>query len=83
MLVYDWDGPVSKAERGFPRDFPPKQNGNWKSPVNYAEGTYHLRVQVRDQPVPQDMRLQFCVWQDGTKPAIRRRGRRTGQRRIA
>jgi hypothetical protein len=68
MIVYDWNRPVTRAERGFPRDFPPKENGNWVSPTNYAEGTYHLRVQIRKQPVAQKMRLQFCVWQDGTKP---------------
>jgi hypothetical protein len=69
LLVYDWNGPITKEHRGFPRDFPPKANGNWISPVNYAGGTFHYRVQIRKQPVPQQMQLQFCVWQDlGVRP---------------
>jgi hypothetical protein len=64
LLVYDWNKPVTKAERGFPRDFPPRENGNWVSPVNYAAGRYYYRVQIRKQPTAQQMQLQFCTWQD-------------------
>ena len=46
LLIFDWNKPVTKAHSGFPWFLPPPQNGNWKSPVNYAEGTYHIRVQV-------------------------------------
>ncbi len=63
LLVFDWNGPVTQANRGFPYDQPPIANGDWTSPVNYAEGTLYFRVQVRSQPVAQDMRIQFCFWQ--------------------
>jgi hypothetical protein len=68
LLVYDWNQPVTRNHRGFPRHFPPRANGNWRSPVNYAEGTFHYRVQIKSQPTPQRMKLQFCTWQKGTKP---------------
>lgn len=63
--IYDWNGNVTQADRGFPRNQPPKENGNWVSPVNYAGGTLYVRAQINSQPVPQDdMRLQFCFWQE-------------------
>ncbi len=64
MIVYDWNGLVAQSENGFPRNDPPTANGDWTQPVNFAEGTLHFRVQIRSQPVPQEMRLQYCVWQD-------------------
>lgn len=66
LLVIDVDRSITKSDRGFPRNDPPRSaaNGNWKTPVNYAEGTLHFRVQIRSQPRPQNMRIQFCVWQD-------------------
>jgi hypothetical protein len=68
LLVYDWNKPVQKSHRGFPRQAPPRANGNWYSPVNYAEGTFHYRVQIKRQPTAQRMKLQFCTWQTGTRP---------------
>jgi hypothetical protein len=69
LLVYDWNRPVGQELRGFPRDYPPRANGNWVSPINYAAGTFQYRVQIRRQPTPQQMKLQFCVWQDiGVRP---------------
>lgn len=67
LLVFDLNRKVTKADKGFPWFVPPPANGNWKSPVNYAEGTYHVRVQVRSQPKAQNMRIQFCIWQDNLK----------------
>lgn len=69
ILVYDINRPLTKQDRGFPRDQPPRSsaNGNWKSPVNFADGTIHYRVEIRQQPRAQTMRLQFCVWQDGLR----------------
>lgn len=66
LLVFDENRPITLNDRGFPRNDPPRSqaNGNWNSPVNYAQGTLHYRVQIRNQPQPQNMRLQFCVWQD-------------------
>jgi len=40
---------------------PPKQNGNWVSPVNYAGGTIHFRAQIVSMPQAKQMRLQFCT----------------------
>ena len=39
LVIFDWNKPVTTAQHGFPWDKPPKQNGNWVSPVNYAGGT--------------------------------------------
>lgn len=65
MVIYTWNGPVTEANRGFPWHQPPQENGNWVSPINYAQGTLYMRAQIRSQPVPQDdMRLQFCFWQE-------------------
>ncbi|MEZ4675487.1 MAG: hypothetical protein R2932_14740 [Caldilineaceae bacterium] len=66
LLVFEVNRDVVLSDRGFPRDHPPKDaaNGNWTSPINYAEGTLYYRIQIRNQPKPQDMQLQFCVWQD-------------------
>ena len=63
LLVFDWNEPATKAHHGFPWDKPPLANGNWTQPINFAEGTLYLRVEIFDQPVPQDMKLEFCVWQ--------------------
>jgi hypothetical protein len=63
LLVFDWNKPVTTAQHGFPWDKPPKQNGNWVSPINYAGGTIHFRAQVFSMPDPQQMKLQFCFWQ--------------------
>ena len=63
LLVYDWNVPVTKSHHGFPWNQPPLENSNWVTPVNFANGTLYYRVQVFSQPEPQDMRLQFCFWQ--------------------
>lgn len=64
LLVFDWNTPVTTAHRGFPWNQPPIANGNWETPINYAQGTLYFRAEIRSQPTPQsDMKLQFCVWQ--------------------
>ncbi len=66
LLVFDWNEPITKAERGFPWDNPPmaSANGNWIAPINYAEGTLYLRAEIFSIPMAQDdMRLQMCFWQ--------------------
>lgn len=65
LLVFEVNRPVTTKDRGFPRDRPPKAaaNGNWKTPVNFAQGTFYYRAQIRSQPQPKAMRLQFCIWQ--------------------
>lgn len=68
LLVFDWNAPVTTAQHGFPWDKPPLANGNWITPVNYAEGTFYLRAEVRSIPANQDdMKVQFCIWQDQSK----------------
>jgi hypothetical protein len=64
LLVYDWNQPVTTAQRGFPRRQPlDAANGDWTAPINFAEGTLYFRVEIRNQPVPQEMQPQFCFWQ--------------------
>lgn len=65
LLVFDWNEPVTKDHHGYPWDKPPmpSANGDWTQPINFAEGTLYLRVEIFDQPVPQEMKLQFCFWQ--------------------
>lgn len=66
LVVLEINRNVTKADRGFPSNLPPRPeaNGNWRTPINYAEGTMYYRVEIRRQPTPQNMRLQFCAWQD-------------------
>ena len=45
LEVFDWNGNVTEANRGFPWNQPPKENGDWTSPVNYAEGTLYVRAE--------------------------------------
>jgi hypothetical protein len=69
LLIFDWNQPVTTAERGFPWDKPPADaaNGDWTKPINYAEGTMHFRAEIREMPSEKIVRLQFCQWQDGNK----------------
>jgi len=66
LVVFDWNKPVTTAQKGFPWDNPPmpSANGDWTQPVNFAEGTLYLRAEIFSIPVPQDdMKLQLCFWQ--------------------
>jgi hypothetical protein len=63
MVVFDWNGPVTEANRGFPNNTPPRANGDWTKPINFAQGTLEYRLEIRSQPQPQDMRIQLCFWQ--------------------
>ena len=63
-LVFDWNKAITTAEHGFPWDKPPLANGDWTTPVNYAQGTFYLRAEIFSIPANQDdMKLQFCIWQ--------------------
>jgi hypothetical protein len=65
LLVFDWNKLVEQSHHGFPWDVPPmpSANGNWVTPINFAEGTLYLRAEVRGMPTHKDMLLQFCFWQ--------------------
>jgi hypothetical protein len=65
LLVFDWNEPALKKHHGFPWDDPPRAlaNGNWQTPVNFAEGTLYFRAEVRHMPTDKMMFLQFCFWQ--------------------
>ena len=63
MVVFDWNKPVTVDDHGFPWDKPPLANGDWTQPINFAEGTLYLRVEIFSQPVAQNMKMEFCVWQ--------------------
>lgn len=67
LLVFDWNKPVESDVGGFPVDSPPMEsaNGDWTSPINFAQGTLYFRAEIRSQPIPQNMKLQFCFWQVG------------------
>jgi hypothetical protein len=61
---------VQKFHNGFPwyNPPPPEVNGDWTSPVNFADGTFYYRAEVISQPVEQPgMQMQFCIWQDHNK----------------
>lgn len=80
LLVYDWNGEVAQSDNGFARHNPPQENGDWTSPTDFANGTFHFYVKIRDMPEPKEMQLQYCVWQDGLRSAEQcaDRGRLTG-----
>ena len=65
MKAFELNRDIIESDRGFPWDQPPAEaaNGDWLAPVNYAEGTMHVRAEIRSQPVPEEMSLQFCIWQ--------------------
>ena len=72
LLVFDWNGPITTDHHGAPSPDPlPEWNGDWTQPVNFAQGTIHLRIEVRSMPQPQNMRLQICWWQDGRETCTR------------
>jgi hypothetical protein len=79
LVVFDWNGPITIEQHGTPTPEPlPGANGDWTQPINYAGGTIHLRLEVRNQPQPQSMRLQICWWQDG-RESCTRAGKIVGQ----
>jgi hypothetical protein len=67
LLMFDWNTVITQANHGFPRDLPPiaPANGDWTSPINYANGTLYLRAEIKSggQPVPKTMFFNYCVWQ--------------------
>ena len=63
IVIYDWNEPVTRDDRGFPSEKPPRENFDWTAPVNYMTGEFFYRAEVINQPVPQQMRLQLCFWQ--------------------
>jgi hypothetical protein len=72
LLVFDWNGPITTDHHGAPSPDPlPEWNGDWTQPVIFAQGTIHLRIEVRRMPQPQSMRLQICWWQDGRETCTR------------
>jgi hypothetical protein len=64
MLIYDFNGVVTQAYGGFIVDNPPMANGNWTTPVDFANGTIYVRAHVRGIPEDQPgMKLGWCFWQ--------------------
>ncbi len=64
MLIYDFNGPVTKSYGGFVMNKPPLENGDWTKPINFAEGTMYFRAEVRGIPRNQPgMKLGWCFWQ--------------------
>lgn len=52
----------TKAFSFFP--LPPGVPENWRSPVNYAEGTIHMRLEVLSKPSTRGVNYQICIFQD-------------------
>jgi len=72
LLAFDWNGPITIEHHGIPAPDPlPGANGDWTQPIDFAQGTIYMRIEVRSQPRPQDMRLQICWWQDGREACTR------------
>ncbi|MFO1038370.1 MAG: hypothetical protein U1E45_16150 [Geminicoccaceae bacterium] len=69
-LIFDWNQPVTEKHRGFPRyGVSPGPSGPLAIDFpGFAEGTLYFRVIIRSQPVPQNMRLQWCAWQGANGP---------------
>ena len=63
FTVYDWNGAVTTANRGFPWEQPPRNNYDWTGNPDFASGTLYYRAIVKNQPQAQDMKLQLCFWQ--------------------
>lgn len=72
-LIFDWNAPVTEKHRGFPRyGIAPGPSGPLSfSFAGFADGTLYYRVLVRRQPVPQNMKLQWCAWQGASGPQQR------------
>lgn len=63
MLIFDLNAPRQITDC-FAYEKPPRENGDWTKPINYAQGTVHIRSQVISIPKEQPgMRLQLCIWQ--------------------
>jgi hypothetical protein len=68
MLVFEWDGPVTKKEDGgLAKYVPPTVNGDWTVPPYFYEGEFHMYVKIRHMPVAKEMNLQYCLWQKDLK----------------
>lgn len=65
LKIFDWNQPVTKADRGFPWNQPPwaEANGDWTTPYNFAEGDLYFRATISEMPTNQIAKLQFCMWQ--------------------
>lgn len=42
----------------------PAANGNWKTPINFADGTIHFRATISKMPTNKLLKMQFCIWQE-------------------
>ncbi len=69
LLIFDWNEAVTTGDEGFATEKPPmlSANGDW-TPYGFDQGTLYARIEIRSQPVAQNMQLQFCVWQDFPPP---------------
>jgi len=66
LLVFEYNKVSTWHWYGFHEDRPPKQNGDWTTPLNFRDGSLHVRAEIRGIPVEQPgMRLGFCFWQRG------------------
>jgi len=63
-LIYNWNGVVEQSSQGFPYYQPPVDNTDWTGDPNFAEGTLYFYVEIIKMPVANEMKLEYCFWQD-------------------
>ncbi len=64
LVAFEWNKLLTTADHGFALVAPPKENGNWITPINFAEGTFYYRAEIRSMPTNKDLNLQYCIWQE-------------------
>jgi hypothetical protein len=65
ILAWDLNRPVTTADNGFPWSYSPPENYNWTTPIDYAHGTVHYRMEIRScAGSGQDVCIQMCYHQD-------------------
>jgi len=72
ILVFDWNKPIPKYQGWFiegptqwvPNNQPVRNNFDWTKPINYANGTYYVRVLVKKMRANDDFQIYVNHWQN-------------------
>jgi hypothetical protein len=71
-VSYIHEGTYDAGTRAFsPVDLPAGLPSDLTSPVNYAEGTLHQRLEVISKPVFFDVQYQLCLSQDDSLTSVK------------
>ena len=58
------DDIITWTKNGY--DYPdPMGPTSWVSPVNYRDGSVHVRYEPIEKPSTKNVQVQLCIWQDG------------------